>query len=59
DPNADLTLDEFLATVAEGSVYRNATNVGMCDGRAQTLSSAAKPEVLKAYVTRAGGETNF
>ena len=54
DPNADLTLDEFLATVAEGSVYRDATVVGMCDGRAQILSPAAKPEVLKGYVTRSG-----
>jgi hypothetical protein len=54
DPNADLTLDEFLATVAEGSVYRDATVVGMCDGRAQILSPAAKPKVLKGYVTRSG-----
>ena len=54
DPEADLTLDEFLATVAEGSVYRDATVVGMCDGRAQILSPAAKPKVLKGYVTRSG-----
>ncbi|MBR2004140.1 MAG: DUF1559 domain-containing protein [Thermoguttaceae bacterium] len=54
DPEADLTLDEFLATVAEGSVYRDATVVGMCDGRAQILSPDAKPEVLKGYVTRSG-----
>ncbi len=54
DPNADLTLDESLATVAEGAVQRNATVVGMCDGRAQILSPAAKPKVLKGYVTRSG-----
>ncbi|MBR4105544.1 MAG: DUF1559 domain-containing protein, partial [Thermoguttaceae bacterium] len=54
DPEADLTLDEFLATVAEGSVYRDATNVGMCDGRVRALAPDAKPEILKALVTRSG-----
>ncbi len=58
DPNADLTLDEFLATVAEGSVYRDgSTVVGMCDGSARFLPNSLDLSVLKAYVTRTGGET--
>ncbi|MBQ7112057.1 MAG: DUF1559 domain-containing protein [Thermoguttaceae bacterium] len=56
DPNADLTLDEFLATVAEGSARYPAggTNVGMCDGSTRALAPAAKPEILKALVTSSG-----
>ena len=55
DPNADLTLDEFLATVAEGSAYpAGGTNVGMCDGSTRALAPVAKPEILKALVTGSG-----
>ena len=56
DPNADLTLDEFLATVAEGNAHYPAggTNVGMCDGSTRALAPVAKPEILKALVTGSG-----
>ncbi|MBR4833226.1 MAG: DUF1559 domain-containing protein [Thermoguttaceae bacterium] len=57
DPNADLTLDEFLKNVAEGSAYRDGgTNVSLVDGRALVLRRDADPTFLKAAITRNGGE---
>ncbi|MBQ2788174.1 MAG: DUF1559 domain-containing protein [Thermoguttaceae bacterium] len=53
DPNADLTLDEFLATVADAP---DAVPVVFVDGRASLLPTATEPSRLKAYVTRGSGE---
>ena len=53
DPNADLTLDEFLAEAADGSF---GLPVLFADGRAVLLPNSLDPSLLKAYVTRAGGE---
>ncbi len=53
DPETDLTLDEFLAEAADGSFD---LPVVFADGRAVLLPNSLAPKLLKAYVTRTGGE---
>ncbi len=57
DPTADLTLEEFLENAADPQYFAGGSNVGMCDGSVRFVSETVDPDVLKAMVTRDGGET--
>ncbi len=59
DPNADLTLEEFLENAADPRYFSGGSNVGMCDGSVRFVSETVDPDVLKAMVTRNGGETDL
>ncbi len=56
DPTADLTLEEFLENAADPQYFAGGSNVGMCDGTVRFVSETVDPDVLKAMVTRDGGE---